>query len=137
MMDWPVKTTGPWIGSYEVLPSHAWHGFHHRLSYYFSVNFYFLIFVSETNWPTGTKREPNPRKIRGQKVSKSVLSVFVCGVLFLNHSWWVGFFSMFLIKWSLYSMLTDFYGSYLFQDVRGSNWGKHQKIWNYYFKSNF
>ena len=30
-------------------------------------------------------------------------------------------------------MLTDFYGSYLFQDVRGSNWGKHQQIWNYYF----
>ena len=81
----------PWIGSCEVLPSHAWHGFHHRLSYYFSVNFYFLIFLFETNWNQTWKEclLDDPLKVfffyvdrkyskqtRGPKMIKRVFSVF-------------------------------------------------------------
>jgi hypothetical protein len=32
------------------------------------------------------------------------------------------------IKFSLFSMLTDIYGFYHFQDIRGSKWDQHSKF---------
>jgi len=59
------------------------------------------------------------KETRGPKMSKRVLSVYVCGV-FIFQPILVGFFfSMFLIKLSLYSMVKDFLWLLLFLRYKG------------------
>jgi len=86
----------------------------------------FLIFFSGTTEPIGTKLGRNVhlllRSIHKKQDAQKMLSVFVCGVHIFQP------ISIFLVKWSSYSIPTGYYQACCFQDVRGSKWGQHPKF---------